>query len=141
MLRDISLAVALFAFAGVAAADCSDSHGAKRAITDDQAQATQAPVKKAALTPSKKNVAACEGNCADKSAKVKDTAQGSVALARSRARGRQARELTPARGLRGARFVRAFSFAGLRDSLTIVPGVSRSGEANLLLTLYYRVYL
>ena len=80
----ISLSLsALFAFAGTAAADCSDSHGAKRAITDDQAQATQAPVKKAALTPSKKNVAACEGNCADKSAKVKDTAQGSVALARS----------------------------------------------------------
>ncbi len=82
MLRDISLALVMFAFAGAAAADCSDSHGAKRAITDDQAQATQAPVKKAALTPSKKNVA-CEGNCADKSAKVKDTAQGSVALARS----------------------------------------------------------
>jgi len=82
MLRDFSLALALFVFAGAAAADCSDSHGAKRAVTDDQAQATQAPVKKAALAPSHKKVAACEGNCADKSAKVKDSA-GSVTLARS----------------------------------------------------------
>ncbi len=87
MLRNFSLALALLAFAGAAAADCSDSHGAKRAVTDDQAQATQAPVKKAALTPSQKKVAACEGNCADKSAKVKDSAQGSVTLARSPAPG------------------------------------------------------
>jgi hypothetical protein len=83
MLRNISLALAVFAFAGAAAAECSDSHGAKRAITDDQAQATQAPVKKAALTPARKVVAACEGNCADKTAKVKESAQGSVAVARS----------------------------------------------------------
>jgi hypothetical protein len=83
MLRDISLALALLALAGAAAADCGDSHGAKRAITEDQAQATQAPVKKAALAPSRKNVAACQGDCADKSAKVGEGRQGAVAIARN----------------------------------------------------------
>ncbi len=85
MLRDISLALAVLTFASAAAADCGASHGAKRAITDDQAQATPAPVKKAALTPSRKNVAACRGDCADQSAKVKESAPGAVALARNAA--------------------------------------------------------
>lgn len=83
MLRDISLAVALLAFASVASAggaDCGDSHGAKQAITEDQAQATPVPVKKAAAPAAKKKTVACEGNCADRS---KQPAQDPVALARS----------------------------------------------------------
>lgn len=85
MLRNIAIASALFAFASVAAADCSDSHGAKRAITEDQAQATQVPVKEAAVPAAKKNLA-CEGtNCADKSAKTKKSAPTSVAVARGSA--------------------------------------------------------
>ena len=44
MLRALSLAVALFAFAGGAVADCGSDHNAKEALTQDQqANASQAP--------------------------------------------------------------------------------------------------
>jgi hypothetical protein len=51
MLRTVSLAIALFAFAGVAIADCGGAHSAKEALSHDQeANASKAPtVAKTAL--------------------------------------------------------------------------------------------
>ena len=44
MLRTISLAAALFAFAGGAIADCGSDHSAKQTLTpDQQANASKAP--------------------------------------------------------------------------------------------------
>ena len=58
MLRTVSLAVVLFAFAGAAFADCVDGHSAKETLTpDQQANASQAPTTaKTAIPTTKKAI-------------------------------------------------------------------------------------
>ena len=68
MLRTSSLAVVLFAFAGLAMADCGAGHSAKQTLTnDEQANASQAPtVAKSALPAAKKPVQAAKKPVGDK---------------------------------------------------------------------------
>lgn len=68
MLRTISVAFALFAFAGLAIADCGAGHSAKQTLTnDEQANASQAPtVAKTALPAAKKPVQSAKKPVSDK---------------------------------------------------------------------------
>lgn len=68
MLRALSLAVVLFAFAGLAIADCGAVHSAKQTLTnDEQAKASQAPtVAKTALPAAKKPVQSSKKSVSDK---------------------------------------------------------------------------
>jgi len=68
MLRTISLAVALFAFSGLAIADCGGAHSAKQTLTnDEQANASQAPtVAKTALPAEKKPTQSAKKPVSDK---------------------------------------------------------------------------
>ena len=68
MLRALSLAIALFAVAGLAVADCGAGHSAKQTLTnDEQANASQAPtVAKTALPAAKKPVQSAKKPVGDK---------------------------------------------------------------------------
>jgi hypothetical protein len=80
MFRNLVIGVAAVAVANIAWADCDASHAAKHAVPDDQAQSTQPAPKTAAAPATKKKQVARESS--DKS---KQTAAGTVALARDNA--------------------------------------------------------
>jgi hypothetical protein len=67
MLRATSVLVALFAYAGLAVAECGAAHEAKSGATSDQqVHATQVPVAKTTKHIARKSTkAACEGNNCD----------------------------------------------------------------------------
>ncbi len=78
MLRATSLLVALFAYAGLAVAECGAAHGAKQGIMNEQdAQATKVPAVKTAKHSSQKSVKlACQGNNCEAAPARQEVKQG-----------------------------------------------------------------